>query len=48
MRTIEPMRFESECESAVRFASAVPPMAAIQPVAVVPTFAPKRTAMALS
>ena len=47
-RTSEPIRFESVCESAVRFASAVPPIAASQPVAVVPMFAPKRTAIATS
>ena len=46
--TRDPRRFESVCESAVRFASAVPPIAAIQPVAVVPTFAPKSTAIATS
>ena len=45
---MEPSRFDSVWESAVRFASAVPPIAAIQPVAVVPTFAPKRTAIATS
>ena len=45
---MEPSRFESVWARAVRFASAVPPIAAIQPVAVVPTFAPKRTAIATS
>ena len=46
--TSDPRRFDRVCESAVRFASAVPPIAAIHPVAVVPTFAPKRTATATS
>ena len=44
----EPSRLESVWESAVRRASAVPPIAAIQPVAVVPMLAPKRTAIATS
>ena len=48
MRTSEPRALESVCDRAVRFASAVPPIAAIQPVAVVPMFAPKRTAIATS
>ena len=48
MSKSEPRKFESVCASAVRRASAVPPMAAIQPVAVVPMFAPNSTATATS
>ena len=48
MSTNEPSRLESVWERAVRRASAVPPIAAIHPVAVVPTFAPNSTAIATS
>ena len=48
MKTSEPITLESVCESAVRHESAVPPIAAIQPVAVVPMLAPNRTAIATS
>ena len=44
----EPRTFESVCASAVRFAAAEPPIAASQPVTVVPMFAPKRTAIPIS
>ena len=44
----EPRMFESVCASAVRRAAAEPPIAASQAVMVVPTFAPKRTAIDIS
>ena len=46
--TADPSRLESVWASAVRFAAALPPIAAIQPVAVVPTLAPKSAAIATS
>jgi len=44
----EPKTLESVCASAVRRASAVPPTAARHAVTVVPMFAPKRMAIAVS